>query len=959
MSNKNIESIFRLSPSQEGILYQCLKEPDQGYYHSQFSCCLSSLKDAEKWHQIWAELVKQHGSLRTFFTWEKRDQPLQVVRERVSLPWQTLDWRESTPEEQTQKWIGLKSRDKDLGFNLSKAPLARCALARVSSEEYWFLFSFHHILLDGWSQRLLFEQAVESYNACLGEDSKIFSSDKIVSTKTKASTESSQPASFERFIQWLSVQDEEQSLAYWSDYLSGFSTPTHLGKNTDGFSSSASTSIDLQLSQLESTAVFEFVKRNQVTLNNLLVGALALLISQETGKDDVVFGTTFSGRPADLPDCVNTVGMFINTLPVRTNIPRQESVLTWLKRLQSELANSLQHSHSALNRIQKSIDLDSTSGLFDTILVIENLPAKRQQEAELTEGLVVDRIHYEEYSHYPLAILVDLSNGINLIAVYQPNAIESEKVNQILDNLRHLIVMLIQDPRQTIESFTGILSKTHDLTDQPCTTVLEEQNVTGIHQYIEKAAERYPQKLALVGKANGTEESLNYAQLNDKANQLALHLIGLGFGHHSALAVYLERGNASVISFLAILKTGAAYIPLDSTHPEERIALILSDLDASEVIHNFAVLTDAETTKSLSQSKMRCINIDDKQSEIGRLPSHNPNVVFDSNWLAYVIYTSGSTGEPKGVMVSHGSLINSTLARESFYGELPDVFLLLSSLATDSSIAGIYWTLCTGQTLVVAESRAEQNLVNLANTIQRFQVTHLLCIPSLYFLLLENVDVQKLSTLKTAIVAGEACAPHVIEQHLDKLSKTKLFNEYGPSEFTVWATACQLNDWHVGNSIPIGQGIANSTLYVVDEFGQLAEHGSVGELYLTGPNLAQGYLNDELKTQQKFVRNEFENMQSNSQILYRTGDLVRYCDEVNLEYIGRTDNQIKIRGNRIEPEEVERALNSHPDILEALLVMENNEEGARTPAEIANDLSKLDPQLAEQILREVIASDER
>lgn len=939
MQKKNIESIYRLSSTQEGILYQCLKSPDAGYYHSQFSCRLAHLKDAQKWQQVWANIIEQHAVLRTFFTWEKRDQPLQIVRETVQLPWQSFNWSNDSEQYIEQQWSGLKRRDKDRGFNLSKAPLIRFYLSKISSENYQFLVSFHHILLDGWSQRLLFDQALKDY--AVGDKGLL-----SVTQQQKSKT-----ASFEQFINWLSVQDKQAVMTHWTGYLDGFNSPTLIASRSvltvAALENGAAKTAYLDLSAAEAQQLAQSAKQHQVTLNNLFSGALAILIANETNQSDVVFGTTVSGRPTELPGCNQTAGMFINTLPMRVVIKPEQQMAQWLKQLQHDQAANLQYSHSSLSDIQKLANLPKSQALFDTILVVENLPISRQTNLSLQTGeqLTVSQVHYEEYSHYPLAILVDLSEGIQLIAIYQSQLIETAKAEAILQQLALLLRNMAGSLDQSVISISGnVLEQTNIKSS--------EASLEAIHQYIERYANLSPEKLAVQAGSANDDEKLTYLELNQRANRLAHYLINLGFAERSAIAVLLGRGINTVISFLAILKTGAAYVPLDATHPSERIALILSDLHNSSTIEKFAVLTDTPNSE-LALPESAIININTIKQETQGLAETNPAIDISSAALAYIIYTSGSTGTPKGVMISHRSLINSTLARNNYYPQQPDVFLVLSSLATDSSIAGIYWSLCSGKSLVISTTRAEQDLRALGKLIQDNGVTHLLCIPSLYFLLLENINSSQLSSLNTVIVAGEACSAAVIAQHQTKLPNTQLYNEYGPSEFTVWATVAALNDWQAGEPIPIGKTIANTTAYVLNKHRQLTKKGEAGELYLGGDNLANGYLDDSVKTRENFVPNPFSDGENQSQTLYKTGDLVRYCDDETLEFVGRADNQIKVRGNRLEPEEVESLLNGHPDVLESVVFLQNHSTADATPAALAAKLNELAPEVVLRLLEEI------
>jgi amino acid adenylation domain-containing protein len=397
---------------------------------------------------------------------------------------------------------------------------------------------------------------------------------------------------------------------------------------------------------------------------------------------------------------------------------------------------------------------------------------------------------------------------------------------------------------------------------------------------------------------------LTYRELNERANKLAHHLRRLGTGLESLVGVCLERSAEAVVAILGILKAGGAYLPLDPSYPRERLSWMLADAGVQIVITEEYLERNADEIETQ-------INADFKTT-------------INSENLAYAIYTSGSTGTPKGVLVSHRNLVHSTFARFRYYQEPLDSFLLLPPFAFDSSVAGLFWTLCRGGMLVIPEEDSHQDPAYLAELIERHSISHLLGLPALYQLILREAPPRQLTSLRTVIVAGEPCPAELVQHHAETLPHAALFNEYGPTEATVWSSV-----YRFGPSVPfcgsvsIGRPVANTQIYVLDPQLQPVPIGVTGEVYIGGDGVARGYLNHSDQTAERFVPNAFSAKPGAR--CYRTGDLARFLADGNIEYIGRNDFQVKIRGYRIELSEIELALAQHPDVREAVVLAKTNE----------------------------------
>lgn len=936
MGSNNIESIYKLSPFQEGILFHGLNAPTADSYFQQFSCDLDALESPARWKQAWSVVAARHPIMRTLFTWEKRDKPLQLVKKRVDLPWEYHDLTNQAEQQQNSKWNSLLQRDRDRGFELSKAPLIRFNMVRIGDLQYKFLWSFHHIILDGWSQRLLFDEAVKCYRDNIGNEKEF-----------------PYPAPpYSGFINWLDQIDKNEQELFWTKQLVGFKTPS-------GFSDLPRTepskigefeqrTHELLIDDHKLEKLKQLAKQENLTLNTLVVGAWALILGAYSNSSDVVFGTTVSGRSISLSDTNRIAGLFINTLPLRVKIKEHQSVNTWLKSIQLKQISLIEHEQTALVDIQRCSELTAGSPLFETILVFENLPETKRSDT-VNDLPNVSNPNYTEFSHYPLAILADPSDGLKLIAVNQIDRISGSFARRLLEALDAVL-------EQISVSITDNVADIEVISRQDKQSSIIEWNETkairteaiGIHQLFERVAVQVPESVAL----NYLAEEINYFDLNKKANQLAYLLRSRGIGEGTVVPVFMEQSIDTVICFLAVLKTGAAYIPLDTDIPRQRIDFVFEDIGALDLV----ILTHQNHLDKISHHQVDTICLDQGRDILVKCQRENLELPIKSSQLAYIIYTSGSTGRPKGVMIEHGGLVNSTLARKEYYPEQPSAFLLLSSFTTDSSVAGLYWTLISGGTLIITKKRIEQEIDRVAKLIKSNRVTHLLCIPSLYQLILENSTEEQLATLTTSVVAGESCSLDVVKKHQEKLPFTWLYNEYGPTECTVWATVAELSQHNSNCPISIGYSISNTQVYVLNMMMKPVPVGVSGELHIGGMSVARGYLSQDDKTALAFVDNPFIGV-SDSKInsrLYKTGDRVRFLENGSLEFLGRVDNQIKLRGYRIEPEEIEKVISQHPSVNEAIVFIDRDPSELSEVMQLCRDLEAISPELAHTLVNEVI-----
>lgn len=943
---KNVADIYPLSSVQLGMLFHTLAQSEAaeqtGVYVNQYTCRLSGTLRQDLFRRAWERTIERHPVLRTAFLWEGLDEPLQIVRQTVELPWQVLDWREVEEKVQATRLETFLKSDRTQGFDLAQAPALRLTLIQLAPDAFQLVWSSHHMLFDGWSLPLIWQDMLAYYDALL--------------TETLPQLDPANP--YRDYIAWqqakASGEAADKAEKFWRSQLSGFTEPTSLpGART--VSVEAAQPYQQQEKRLDKDFTQHLgavARQHRLTLNTLVQGAWTLLLHHYSGHQRVMYGSVVSGRPAELPGVEKMVGLFINTLPVCSVVEPDQPLVTWLAERQQQLLSLREYEASALTDIQRWSELPAGSALFESIVVFENYPAAAAPDL----GFTVEQARYIEQSNYPLALLVVPGDSLELLLLYDTARFEEGAIARLLEHMVLLLKAFVEQPQAKLSELPRLTATERSALAACSPSKPDTKKALTIHQLIEVQAVKTPQAEAVVFEG----QVLTYDELNRQANQLASLLRSHQVISGSRVALCLNRSLDMVVCILAVLKAGAAYVPLDPDYPQSRLAYCLKDTNPAVVLTERSVELPAVSVPLLYVDEL-CIDEPSfreqllsweecPQGEVGPQPED----------LAYIIYTSGSTGRPKGVMVSHRNLVHSTQARFSVYAEPVGRFLLLSSIAFDSSVAGLFWTLCQGGTLVLSPQRIEQDLQQLAELITKERITHTLCVPTLYTLLIANVEVSLLATLRTVIVAGEACTQSLVKQHFENLPQTQLYNEYGPTEATVWCTAYQVPEKLPSGPVAIGTAIPNTQIVLVDKSLRPVPTGAVGEICVGGEGISQGYLNQPEKTAAVFFENgiwrryfDERNAVDNVQRFYRTGDLGRFRADGVLEWLGRRDRQVKIRGYRIELGEIEEILREHPSVQEAIVVsravissgdIDSSVEG------LARSLTELSPEKAVALL---------
>ncbi|MCP4661909.1 MAG: AMP-binding protein, partial [bacterium] len=570
-----VEDLYPLSPLQHGMLFHALYQPKSEEYFQQLSFRMAGALDAAGFRQAWQWAVDRHAILRTTFLWEGLDQPLQRVQRTVALPWEEQDWRGRSPEELEQGSEALFQADRKRGFELSEAPLMRLTLIRTGQEAWSFLLSFHHLLLDGWSLSRLLREVFSCYGAwCRGRVPDL-----------------DPPRPYRDFIALLAQRDRAAAETFWRRTLAGFTRPTTL--------SAESVRADQEYQEHGITvpvtlraALQSMAAGHGMTVNTLVQGAWALLVARYSGRQDVVFGTTTSGRPADLPGVESVVGLFINTLPVRVRISPRETLPAWLERLQAQQAELRHYEYSPLDQVQKWSEVPADRALFDHILVFENFPIDASLE-QPAEDLEISDVRSFGRTNYALTVVVVPTPELVLNMLYDCRTWDTVTVVRMLSHFENLLRGMSDDPsagsgpRRLGELSMLARGERQQLLVEWNDTRSEFPRETSIPQLFERQVERVPDAVAVVFEAavdRGPGERLSYRELNRRANQLAHHLRSLGVGPDVLTGIYLERSARTVVGILGILKAGGAYLPLDLSYPMERLSFMLEDAGAPVLI---------------------------------------------------------------------------------------------------------------------------------------------------------------------------------------------------------------------------------------------------------------------------------------------------------------------------------------------------------------------------------------
>ena len=898
---KAIEDIYPLAPMQQGMLFHSLYAPDNDVYVNQLHGTLTDPLDIDAFRAAWNAALKEHAILRTGFLSERQGEALQIVWRQAALPFTVLDWRRMPPAQHAERLAVFLAQNRKHGFDLAQAPLMRIALICRHDGATEFVWTKHHLLLDGWSSARLIDEVLSRYFSALDGESW--------------HPQAGAQGSYRDYVEWVRHQPQEAAEHFWRNALAGLSDPLRLAdavvrplEAKAGHGEQV-----LNLSPDLSSALQQFAQRQQVTLNTVLQAAWAVLLSRYSGRRDVVFGVTVAGRPADVAGVENMLGLFINTLPMFQQIDPSQHVGAWLRNLQRDNADMRQFETMRLADIQRWSKAGGGNALFDTLLVFENYPvdaALRDKRARLS----IEGVRAHNMTNYPLTLTAVPGECLRLDFVYDRAYFDDAVVERLQTHLRHVLQGLLDHADMRIGDVPL-------LDDAELQRVTQDWNATAVnypqarpvHELIAQQAAATPDAIALVFG----QQRLTYRALDEAANRLAHRLLAAGVQRDTLVGVCAERSLELTIALLAILKAGAAYVPLDPDYPAERLACMLKDAGITVLFTQEAVWSRL----ALSAPGVHVLPLD-KHADAA-FPATAPGIAVHPQQLAYTIYTSGSTGQPKGASVPHSGLSNRLLwMQDACRLTADDHVLQKTPFGFDVSVWEFFWPLMTGATLVMAAPGDHKDPARLTELIQRHGITTLHFVPSMLHAFVEHGALSQCPSLRQVLASGEAL-PADLRQRFMRQTTAVLHNLYGPTEASIDVTSWKCTDTDV-RSVPIGKPIANTQLYVLDGDLNPVPVGVAGELYIGGIQLARGYLDRPCLTAERFVPDPFGNAGGR---LYRTGDVARWRTDGALEYLGRTDHQVKIRGVRIELGEIEARLLSHEAVREAVVIAREERAG--------------------------------
>ncbi|WP_369986954.1 non-ribosomal peptide synthase/polyketide synthase [Pseudomonas xanthosomatis] len=880
---RQIEDLYPLSPMQQGMLFHALAEADSGAYVNQMRVPVEGL-DEGRMAAAWDAVLAQHDILRSQFVWAL-EQPRQLVLRQVQGSFSVLDWRGRDNSEQALAVLAGEERER--GFALDRAPLLRLCLVRLDGGRHQLIYTSHHILMDGWSNAQLLGEVLQRYS---GE------------------AVPAQAGRYRDYIAWLQGQDLAASEAFWKGRLAWLGAPTVLAQALPRAGGQGHQDLYLTLDEVRRTRLEQFARRQKVTLNTLVQAAWLILLQRYTGQQAVAFGATVAGRPPELRGIERQVGLFINTLPVIANMDIAQPLLPWLQQLQQDNLAAREHEHAPLFEIQRWAGQPGVA-LFDTLLAFENYPVSEALAQGGDIGLRFGEVQNQEQTSFPLSLAVNLGAQLSLHFSYDLACFDDAMVGQIAATLEGLLGQLVEaGPDNVLGDFRLLSAQQAAAQDRAWNGTFTEYDLAlQVHQRFEQQVLRQPEAPAL----KFADQQLSYAELNRRANQLAHLLIARGVGPDVLVGVAAERSPEMVVALLAILKAGGAYVPLDPEYPRERLAYMLDDSGVQ------LLLTQRRLLAGLPAEGVQCLLLD--ELALDGQPAHNPQVAVDGEGLAYVIYTSGSTGKPKGAGNRHTALVNRLCWMQQAYRLTPaDTVLQKTPFSFDVSVWEFFWPLIEGARLVLAAPGEHRDPARLVALIEAEQVSTLHFVPSMLQAFLQDPGVARCTSLRRIVCSGEALPVDAQQQVLARLPWAGLYNLYGPTEAAIDVTHWTCVD-EGRDSVPIGRPIANLACHVLDASLEPVPAGVLGELYLAGEGLARGYHRRPGLTAERFVASPFVA----GERMYRTGDLARYRADGVIEYAGRLDHQVKLRGLRIELGEIEARLLEHEWVREAVVLAED------------------------------------
>lgn len=888
---------FRLSPQQEHLWL--LQQLDQSWaYRNDCAILIAGNVNINNLELALQDVVNRHEILRTSFTClPGMTIPMQVITNRKVILDNKHDISNFNPQEQEAKIAAIFQKNHQQFFDFEQGLILHTSLVTLSPEKYLLFISLPALCADSVSINCLLQELAISYLGNVAEEL------------------SEEPLQYADFSEWqnqiLEAEETQIGRKYWQQQDFSAITHTrfpyekHISENQKFQPELVNSIISPELvANIEALA-----EKYNTSASIFYLTCWLVLLKRLSGQSEMIVATGVDGRKYE--ELKGALGLFAKYLPLHCYL---EDNLRF-----SQIWQQLHESVESISKWQECFTWEQILGVDPKSDILPFVPVGfdfAEENTRYCAGNISFSIHQlytcTERFHIKLSCRPKddfLSSEFH----YDSNLFSAQDILDLAEQFHNLIESATYHPEAAINELEILSDRArHQLLFEFNQTQTDYPQDNCIHQLFEEQVERTPNSIAVTF----SDKKLTYRELNAHANQMAHYLQRFGVGPEVLVGICVERSLEMIVGILGILKAGGAYIPLDPNYPSERLAFILQDTKTP------VLLTQQRLLSGLPAHNAQTICLDTAWEIIAQESQENPPIKTHSENLAYVIYTSGSTGKPKGVQIAHRHLVNSTTARIIYYQEPVSSFLLLSSFAFDSSVAGLFWTVCSGGILCLPQEGLQLEIPKLLELIVKNHVSHLLSLPSLYTLLLEEAKPEQLTSLRTVIVAGESCPTELVERHHQLPSKPSLFNEYGPTEGTVWSSVYPCSSQQIQAQVSIGKPIANTQIYLLDSHLQPVPISVIGEVYISGDGLARGYLNQAALTSEKFIPNPFSDRPGMR--LYKTGDLARYLGDGNIEFLGRLDQQVKIRGYRIELGEIEAVLGQHPEVQEVVVIAQKD-----------------------------------
>ena len=891
---------YPLSPLQQGMLSHHPGGTAGGVDLVQIIVTLPEHLPAGAFEQAWHWLTRRHAILRTGFVGLNADAPVQEVQAgvRPEIAWH--DWQNTAADVRLEWWTQLLQRDRARGFDLATPPLWRVTVVRTAPRLHRVILTFHHLLLDARAVIVLWRELFAACD-CLQAGREL---------------QMEPPVPYRSYIDWLQARDPAASAGFWREALAGFRSPTPLPAPASAGLSTAPApggpcDRHLALPAGQTATLRSFAAAHGITLNTLVQGAWALLLGRYTGEDDVVFGAVRACRHGSVASAGELVGLLINTLPLRVALPPEVHVVDWLRALRQKWIDLRPHEHVPLSAIRPWCGVPASSPLFETIVSYQE---PGWDEVLRAGGGVWSHREFEVRNQINHPLALDAAGGavLQLRIFFDPARFTAAVVERMLGHMATLLAGMAAHPQWPLRRLPLLPpAEQRRLREDWNRAPSDFQDQLCVHHLFEQQADLSPEALAVADD----HRRVTYRELDQQAAMLARRLLLLGCGPNVLIGVCVDPSVELVVALLAVLKAGGAYVPMDPAYPAERLAFMVRDAGMP------VLLTTNRHAPLFASTSVRILRLDAASDPADSARGAAPAALPSPGDLAYMIYTSGSTGRPKGVPIRHRSVVNLITWHQRTYEVMPaDRATQLASPAFDACVWELWPYLTAGASIHVPANEVRLSPARLVRWLAARQIT--LCfLPTPLAEAALDESWPPGMRLRFILTGGDR-----LRRWPGRCLPCPLVNHYGPTESTVVATSATVPPEPDGHAAPaIGRPIANTELYVLDRHRQLVPVGVPGELHLGGAGLADGYHRRPELTGEKFVPSPFR--AGGSEKLYRTGDLVRWREDGQLEYLGRIDQQVKIRGHRIEPGEIEALLHEQPALRESLVICRDDATG--------------------------------